>query len=55
MATQALRKIGNDNATEEELNIILALLKKENKRNLKHDISLAPLWIRKIMKIALDE
>jgi len=55
LVIQALREIGKDNATQEELKKIIALLKKEDKKYLKHDISLAPLWIREIMKKALDE
>lgn len=55
LVIQALREIGKGNATNEELNKIQALLQKENKKNLKHDISLAPQWIKEIMKKAIDE
>jgi len=45
--------MGNGRATEEEEKKILDLLKKENEKDLKHDIALAPVWIQKIMKKAL--
>jgi hypothetical protein len=34
---------------------IIDLLKKEDTKDLKHDISLAPVWIQKIMKQALTD
>lgn len=49
----ALKEIGKDKATEEELKKIKTVLKKENVKDLKHDISLAPLWIAEIMAKAL--
>lgn len=54
LVIQALREIGKDKATNDELNKIVELLKKEDKRNLKHDITLAPEWIKEIMKLALN-
>ncbi len=54
LVIQALRDIGKDKATEEELEKINKLLKKEKPEHLKHDIKLAPEWIKKIMKQALD-
>jgi hypothetical protein len=53
LVIQALREIGKDNVTEEEINKILYHLKKEDKYRLEHDIKLAPEWIRKIMRRAL--
>ena len=53
LAIQALKEIGQDKQTEEEEQKILDLLKKENRKDLKHDIALAPVWIQKIMKKAL--
>ena len=53
LVIQALREIGKDNATEEELGKIIGLLKQEEHSNLKYDIPLAPEWIRKIMKQAV--
>lgn len=53
LVIQALKEIGIGNATEEEEQKIIALLKKEDIKLLKHDISLAPVWIQKIMIKAL--
>lgn len=53
LVIQALREIGKDNATEDEIDIILDHLKNEDKHRLEHDIQLAPEWIRKIMRQAL--
>lgn len=53
LVIQALREIGNGNVTEQEESKIIDLLKRENENKLKHDISLAPAWIRKIMKKAI--
>lgn len=55
LVIQALREIGKDNATKEELKKIIELLQKEDQSNLKYDISLAPEWIRKIMKQAVND
>ena len=53
LVIQALREIGKDNATAEEQRKIIELLQKEDPAKLKFDISLAPEWIRKIMKQAV--
>ncbi len=53
LVIQALREIGKDNATAEEQGKIIELLQKEDPADLKFDISLAPEWIRKIMKQAV--
>ncbi len=53
LAIQALKEIGNGKVIEEEERKILALLKREDEKDLKHDIALAPVWIQKIMKKAL--
>jgi ribosomal protein S19E (S16A) len=55
LVIQALKEIGNGKVREEEEQKIMDLLKKENKVDLKHDISLAPVWIQKIMKKALTD
>ena len=55
LAIQALKEIGNGKVSEEEVNKIVELLKKEDKKDLKHDIALAPVWIQKIMKKALND
>ena len=53
LVIQALKEIGNGKVTEEEEKKILALLAKEEEKDLKHDIALAPVWIQNIMKKAL--
>ena len=55
LAIQALKEIGNGKVTEKEENKIIELLKKEDVKDLKHDIALAPVWTQKIMKKALDD
>lgn len=52
LVIQALKEIGKDNVTKEEIEIILNHLKNEDKYRLEHDIRLAPEWIRKIMRQA---
>lgn len=53
LVVQALKEIGKNKATENELNRIQKLLKKEDYKTLKHDIALAPQWIAEIMAKAL--
>ena len=53
LVLQALRVIGISKITLEEEKKIIELLKKEKPDNLKHDILLAPVWIKKIMQKAL--
>jgi hypothetical protein len=55
LAIQALKEIGNGKVTEEEENKIIGLLMKEDMKDLKHDIALAPVWVQKIMKKALND
>lgn len=55
LVIQALKEIGNGKVTIEEELKIVDLLKKEDEKDLKHDIALAPVWIQKIMKKALTE
>ncbi|NQX82588.1 MAG: hypothetical protein HRT66_11430 [Flavobacteriaceae bacterium] len=47
---QALKEIGKDNVTIEQLEIIKIHLEKEKQENIEHDAKLAPVWISKIMK-----
>lgn len=54
LAIQALKSIGKDKVTADEEKQILDALKKEKKKNMEHDIALAPEWIRKIMRKALN-
>lgn len=49
LAIQALRTIGKDQATGEEIKRIKKILKSENPKHLQHDLQLAPVWIRKLI------
>lgn len=49
LAIQALRTIGKDQATDEEIKQIKKILKNENPKHLQHDLQLAPVWIRKLI------
>lgn len=53
LAIQALKEVGQKGVTEEFEQKIVELLKKEERKDLEHDILLAPAWIRKIMQQAL--
>lgn len=53
LVVQALKEIGKGKATKNEINIIQDLLKKEDRKTLKHDIELAPQWIAEIMTKAI--
>jgi hypothetical protein len=55
LAIQALKEIGKDKVTDEEIKIILKQLESEEPYRLKHDINLAPEWIRIIMRKALND
>lgn len=46
---QALREIGKENVTKEQLDNLEKLLKKESKTIIEHDARLAPSWISKII------
>lgn len=54
LVIQALKEIGNGKVTAVEEQKILDVLKKENEKDLKHDMALAPVWIQKIMSKALN-
>lgn len=53
LVVQALREIGKDKATPEEITKIQNLLKNEDKKTLRHDITLAPQWVAEIMAMAI--
>ncbi len=55
LVIQALKEIGKDHVTEHEIKIILNQLSKEEPDHLKHDIKLAPEWIRVILRKALNK
>mgnify|MGYP003458217357 FL=1 len=54
LVIQALKEIGKDNCTENEIQIILKQLTKEEPYRLEHDIRLAPEWIRVLMRQAIN-
>ena len=53
LVIQALKEIGKGMVTDDEIQIILKQLEKEETYRLEHDIRLAPEWIRIIMRKAL--
>lgn len=53
LVIQALKEIGKDNVTDDEIKIVLKQLEKEEQYRLEHDIKLAPEWIRAILRLAL--
>lgn len=53
LVIQALKEIGKNKATEQEIQLILKRLESEEPHRLEHDIRLAPEWIRIIMRKAL--
>lgn len=53
LVIQALKEIRKDRLTTQEEEKIIELLHKENQKDLKHDIQLAPVWIKKIMQKAI--
>jgi hypothetical protein len=55
LVIQALKEIGKDNASAQEIEIIHYQLKKEDPYRLAHDIKFAPEWIRIIMRKALQK
>lgn len=55
LAIQALREIGKDKVTADEINSILRLVEKEDPYRLQHDLKLAPEWIRIILRPALPK
>lgn len=49
LVVQALKEIGKGKVTSEEIQRIVDLLKKEDRKTLRHDIALAPQWIAEVM------
>jgi len=50
LVIQALKTIGNDKVTEEELRQIRELLMQEKPFHLQHDLKIAPEWIRRLLR-----
>lgn len=55
LAIQALRSIGKNKISDDELKKIKELLKKEKPFHLQHDIKIAPEWIRKLLRPLLND
>jgi len=55
LSIQALRSIGKEKVIADEIKKIQQVLGKEKKSKLEYDIRLAPVWIREIMKPALNQ
>jgi len=55
LVIQALREIGKDKLSGNEEKKIIEILRKENKKDLEHDIQLSPEWIKKIMLKATND
>ena len=53
LVVQALKEIGKGKMTNDELDKIVSILKKEDSKKLKHDIALAPQWIAEILAKAI--
>jgi hypothetical protein len=53
LVIQALKEIGREKITPTEEEEIVALLSKEKPEYLRHDMMLAPVWMRKILNKAL--
>ena len=45
----AMREIGEGNVTDEQMGIIKTHLEEVNEEDFKHDIQLAPIWVRKAL------
>lgn len=54
MVIQALKAIGEGKIEPHEEKKILELLKNESQKNIKNDLTVAPEWIRKIMRKAFN-
>ena len=50
LAIQALRNIGKDKVSDDEINKIRKLLIQEKRYHLQHDLKLAPEWLRKLLR-----
>ncbi len=55
LVIQALREIKKDNVDQKILDKILGILKNVSAEDIKHDMQLAPAWIREIMEKAVNE
>ena len=49
LVVTAMRTIGEDKITEEERNVLIEHARNVNDNDFKHDIKLAPAWVRKML------
>ena len=49
LVVTAMREIGEGNVTDEQMAIIKTHLEKVDEEDFKHDIQLAPIWVRKLL------
>lgn len=54
LITFALKELGKDGVTDEQLALLKQILQKESKENVMADAPLMPAWIRKIVKNAYE-
>ncbi|MCY2685864.1 DUF6088 family protein [Salinimicrobium sp. TH3] len=55
LVIQALKELGKDNITPEIKNTIKKVLEQVEQETVKHDIKLAPVWIKKIIKESIEQ
>ena len=49
LVVTAMREIGEGNVTDEQMAIIKTHLEKVDEEDFKHDVQLAPIWVRKLL------
>jgi hypothetical protein len=50
LVIQALRSIGQEQVTSDEIKHLKLILENEHPEHLQHDLQIAPVWIRKLME-----
>ncbi len=55
LAILAMMEIGKNNLSQSDIKKIIALLKKEDIKHLKHDLALAPQWIAELINKELNK
>lgn len=55
LAIQALKAIGEGKVDKQEEKKLMEILQRESRENIVHDLSVAPEWIRKIIRKAISE
>ncbi len=54
LAIQALKSIGKDHVTQQEIELIQSALMKEKVSYLEHDLRVAPAWIKEVIRRPLE-